>query len=45
MTIRIKYKDGRELIVKAKKVIEVIKKYDLATAENMETVISIISLD
>ena len=34
---RITYEDGKEIIVEAMKSIEVIKKYDLCTKENIST--------
>jgi hypothetical protein len=38
---RITYKNGAELIVKANTALEVIKKYDLSTKENISTILSI----
>ena len=34
---RIEYKDGHSITVEAEKSIEIIKKYDLATKENITT--------
>lgn len=34
---QIKYADGREITVEANNSLEVVKKYDLATAENIKT--------
>jgi len=34
---KIQYEDGRFIIAKAKDSLDIIKKYDLATAENIET--------
>jgi len=34
-TYKIVYKDGKEVIVKANKAIEVIRQYDLATLKNL----------
>jgi hypothetical protein len=36
-TYRITYKDGNTMIVKANTALEVVKKYDLATKENIGT--------
>jgi hypothetical protein len=34
---KLKYKDGKQEVKKAKNSLELIKKYDLATAEHIET--------
>ena len=36
-TYKIQYKDGKVLIVEAQSVLEVIKKYDLTTRQNINT--------
>ena len=37
---QIKYADGREIIAKAKNILEIVKRYDLANRENIKTMVN-----